>query len=105
MTEDRTGDEAEEIAVPPRLYVALEWVAASGELAALREAEDVNLGDLCERSSAAFREAVEAEGGPAGDATVTAALLADLAAWLRGLDLATYARVARHAQIGPLDEP
>jgi hypothetical protein len=90
--------------VPPDLYVALEWAAASGELAALRTLDEDALAALCDQSAAEFRDAVEAEGGPVNDATVTAGLLAELAAWLRGLAPGAYAEVARRARRGPLGE-
>ncbi len=86
---------------PPHLHVALEWVAASGALGALRTAED-DLGTRCAASAAAYRAALVAEGGPADDAAVTAALLAELAAWLRALDGAAYAALTRATAQGPL---
>lgn len=71
--------------IPPHLSVALEWVAASGELGLLRALDEVPRTALCERSAAAFCAALVAEGGLAVDATVTAAPLVELAAWLRAL--------------------
>jgi hypothetical protein len=87
---------------PPRLLVALEWSAASGELDALRVATGAELHDCCAASAAAYRAALVTEGGPADDATVTEALLAELAAWLRALDDATYTTLAGAAARGPL---
>lgn len=88
--------------VPPDLYVALEWAAASGELPALRTLDAVALAALCEQSATEFRAAVEAEGGPVNDATVTAGTLAELATWLRALSPEAYVEVARRTRLGPL---
>ena len=90
--------------VPPDLYVALEWAAASGELPALRTLDADALAALCAQSAAEFRVTIEAEGGPVNDATVTAGTLAELAAWLRGLAPEAYQEVARHARLGPLGD-
>ena len=80
MIDDRDGGGDD---VPPRLHVALEWARASGELDVLRESSGDQLATSCERLATTFRDGVVAHGGPAGDATVTAALLAELAEWLR----------------------
>jgi hypothetical protein len=90
--------------VPPDLYVALEWAAASGELPALRTLDADALAALCDQSAAEFRAAVEAEGGPVNDATVTAGTLAELATWLRALSPEAYLEVACRARLGPLGD-
>jgi hypothetical protein len=96
---DAMADSSE---VPPDLYVALEWAAASGEVHALRTLGTGELTALCEQSAAEFRAAVEVEGGPPNDATVTAGTLAELAAWLRALAPEAYLEVERRARQGPL---
>jgi hypothetical protein len=53
-------------------------------------------------STAAYQAALVTEGGPAGDMTVTAALLTELAAWLRALDVAAYTALSRVLANGSL---
>jgi hypothetical protein len=87
---------------PPRLLVALVWAAASGELRELLTATDAELTAHCAASATAYRAAVIAEGGPAGDLTVTATLLIELATWLRTLDDDTFATLVQAASNGTL---
>lgn len=84
---------------PPRLLVALVWAAASGELQDLLTTE-AELTARCAASVTAYRAAMILEGGPAGDVTVTEALLVELAAWLRTLDTSTFAALVQAAAHG-----
>ena len=86
--------------MPPRLYVALEWSVASGCAEALSVLEGDVLVALCEHLTVAFQEAVELEGGPTGDMTVTAALLLELAKWLRVLDDKARSAIVLRVQLG-----
>ena len=87
---------------PPRLLVALVWAAASGELRELLTATGAELTARCTASASAYRAAMIMEGGPAGDVTVTEALLVELAAWLRTLDDPTFAALVQAATNGTL---
>lgn len=82
---------------PPRLLVALVWAAASGELRELLTATGAELTAHCAASATAYRAAVIVKGGPAGDVTVTEALLVELATWLRTLDAPTFAMLVQAA--------
>ena len=82
---------------PPRLLVALVWAAASGELRELLTAMGAGLTARCAASATAYRAAMIAEGGPAGDVTVTESLLVELASWLRTLDEPTLTALVQAA--------
>lgn len=85
---------------PPRLLVALVWTAASGELHELLAAAGTELTARCAASATAYQAAMVAEGGPAGDVTVTETLLVELAAWLRTLDDDTFTALVQAAAHG-----
>ena len=75
------------------------WAAASGELRELLTATGAGLTARCAASATAYRAAVIAEGGPAGDVTVTESLLVELAAWLRTLDDSTFVQAATNGTL------